>query len=732
MAKKKKRKHKNEEQHGPRLGIEPDVLKGVWSIALVALAAISTLSFMGKAGSLGGMLERLLNTAFGWGMYVAPLLLLVMAVAFLLSWGRHNDKSILLAAGLFFSGLLGFFALTGSDTAEKIAHGGQWGRLVLLPLQSALGLAGAIVVLTSIMVVAVLIGFNISVGRTIAEKIERRRLRDGALGVDAANAALAGVSDMPQFKVKTLGEETDLNESAGGGTEEAADKKNEAEVLAPSFAGAMGDFTLPPIDLLQKESGKPTSGDIEASANIIKRTLQNFGIDVEMGEVNVGPTVTQYTMKPAEGVKLSKVTGLANDLALALAAHPLRIEAPIPGRSLVGLEIPNKTAAQVRLRDLIDKEEFAKSGDLGFALGRDVSGAPVYADLARMPHLLIAGSTGSGKTIALNSVLLSLLYHNAPQRMRLILIDPKRVEFAVYSGIPHLLAPIVVDNAKAVNALKWSVGEMERRFDALAKAGARDIGSYNSNKKVVETEGPMPYIIIVIDELADLMSSKGREVEALIVRVAQMARAVGIHLILATQRPSVEVITGTIKANITARMAFQVASQVDSRTILDMGGAEKLLGKGDMLYLAPDSSKPKRIQGAYIQDTETRGVAEFLRKQVAAIQGIATEDFGSAPGATHSIDFDNAAGGGADDDDLYEEAKEIVVRSQKASASLLQRRLRVGYARAARLLDILEEHNVIGPGEGAKAREVYVVEEDLRGGGASKRPNNNSEDFFSA
>jgi len=390
---------------------------------------------------------------------------------------------------------------------------------------------------------------------------------------------------------------------------------------------------------------------------------------------------------------------------MSLAAHPIRIEAPIPGRSLVGIEIPNKAVTKVRLRNLVEEPNFSQDHKmLTVALGRDVAGTPVFAGLEKMPHLLIAGATGTGKTICLNTLILSLLYRHAPNFLKLILIDPKRVEFPIYNGLPHLLTPVIVDAQTTINALRWAVNEMEQRFEILSGVQARDIIAYNKKFIDGELEEPLPYIVIIVDELADLMASHGRDVEAAVVRLAQMARAVGIHLVLATQRPSVEVITGLIKANITSRVAFQVASQIDSRTILDSGGAEKLLGNGDMLFLSGDASKPRRIQGTFISDKEVKRVSEFLAKQAKAEF---SEEIAQAKGGQSGF-----WGGEEDlDDDLYEEAKKLVVEAGKASASLLQRRLRVGYARAARLLDILESKGIIGPGDGAKPREVYLSPE---------------------
>jgi S-DNA-T family DNA segregation ATPase FtsK/SpoIIIE len=454
------------------------------------------------------------------------------------------------------------------------------------------------------------------------------------------------------------------------------------------------------LSLLRSSVEKPTSGDLRANANIIKRTLESFGISVEMGEINIGPKVTRYTLKPAEGVKLSRLTALNQDLALALASHPIRIEAPIPGKSLVGIEVPNKASAIVRLGSLMSYPEFSAAGNLGFVLGRDVTGEPLFANLEKMPHVLIAGSTGSGKSIMIHSLLVSLLFKNSPSTLRLILIDPKRVELSLYANLPHLIAPVITESKKALGVFRWAVEEMDRRYEILLSAASRDIQSYN--KKFPDEN--LPYIVIVIDELADLMTTYGREVEGTIVRLAQMARATGIHLVLSTQRPSVEVVTGLIKANITARIALQLPSQVDSRTVLDTSGAEKLLGGGDMLFVSSDFSKPRRIQGAFLSEEEVTKVTGFIRDN--------NKNFSENE---EEIKLDNgsnlemfAESGGGDDDELLNDAVRVVAEAKKASASLLQRRLKVGYARAARLLDIMESKGIIGPGEGAKPREVYI------------------------
>jgi len=737
---------KKKDKPRPKFDVHNEAIKTLWGVVLIILFFLSALAFVGKAGAAGAMFHEITKSLFGVGMFVIPFVFLA-ASYILFSSGRRNSYIPLIVGGvLFFSGMLGAFSIF---SREGSMTGGYLGYFVSMPFIKSLGDVASFVIFTGLIFVSVIISFNIRV-KKIIEVFKKRRedkkllSEQGAVGPDSNDDLSKGEDskNKTEFKVKTWQEEGEVQKPSpkadSSGTErakkqsgETGDKEGFAVRNAPQPAG---DFHLPPTELLEKETGRPSSGDIVANANIIKRTLQNFGIEVEMGEVSVGPTVTQFTLKPAEGIKLTRILALSNDLSLALAAHPIRIEAPIPGRSLVGIEIPNKGIAIVRLKNILESDEFQKrQSNLTLSLGRDVSGVAVFANLAKMPHLLIAGSTGAGKTISLNTIILGLLYQNPPNLLKFILIDPKRVEFPVYADIPHLLAPVVVDTQKTVNALKWAVSEMERRFEILAGAKARDIASFNSNKKTVGEHGPLPYIVIVIDELADLMSSRGKEIEALIVRLAQMARAVGIHLILATQRPSVEVITGLIKANITSRIAFQVASQIDSRTVLDMAGAEKLLGNGDMLYLSGDASRPKRIQGAYVTEKEVRRVADYLREEGSKArekeEGAAEEetggrvDFGptrntsaqpavsSREGAGGAIDFDGLDNAGSDDE-LYEEAKKVIIQSRKASASLLQRRLRVGYARAARLIDMLEENGIIGPGDGAKPREVYFERDE--------------------
>ncbi len=483
--------------------------------------------------------------------------------------------------------------------------------------------------------------------------------------------------------------------------------KNTAEKVQPGLALTVASdpsWKFPSLDLLNQKQDKADAGDVEGNAQLIKDSLQNFNIDVEMEGANIGPRVTQYTLRPPSGIKLTRIKALEDNLALDLAAQTIRIEAPIPGKRAVGIEVPNRRKAHVRISSILQSSEWAElDSPLGFAIGKDISGKPIVGALDKMPHLLVAGQTGSGKSVMINTILTSLLYKNSPSDLKLILVDPKQVELKPYDDLPHLLAPVITEPEKCISALKWTVAEMERRYKALSEVHKRNIHEYNALKK----EEGMPYIVVVIDELADLMMMAARDVEALVVRIAQKARAVGIHLILATQRPSVDVITGLIKANIPARVAFTVSSQVDSRTIIDQIGAEKLLGQGDMLLLTADMPKPKRVQGAFITDEETSKVTEFIREQR---QPTYDEDVVSQPvqlggGRGGSVvDY----GGSDADDDMWKDAIKVVVDSRKASTSLLQRRLRIGYARAARLVEAMEEQGIIGPADGSRPRDVLV------------------------
>jgi S-DNA-T family DNA segregation ATPase FtsK/SpoIIIE len=460
-------------------------------------------------------------------------------------------------------------------------------------------------------------------------------------------------------------------------------------------------WEYPPLSTLADAvSGKADRGDIKANAAVIEKTLESFGIAARVAEVNLGPAVTQYALEIALGTKLSKITALGSDLALALAAPTgqIRIEAPIPGRSLVGIEIPNRSLEFVTLKKILASGAMKKAkSKLTVSLGLNVSGQPVVANLGRMPHVLIAGTTGSGKTVCLNSFIASILFRASPSEVKFILVDPKRVELTQYNGIPHLLTPVIVEPDKVLSALKWAISEMDRRYKLFAETGVRNIEAYNE----LSGFAALPYIIIIVDELADIILFAPAEVEDTICRIAQMARATGIHLVISTQRPSVDVITGLIKANIPCRIAFAVSSQVDSRVILDMAGAEKLLGRGDMLYIPPDQAKPTRIQGSFVSEPEIQKLINFLKK--SGVAPVYTEEVTQMP----SVSL-RPGKGEAERDELFADAVRTVCQYDRASASLLQRRLKIGYARAARVLDQLERAGIVGPADASKPREVLI------------------------
>ena len=677
MPRKKKWSEDEDEFKPPFFSyVNPDVKKSIVAVLLLGVTIVLILASFGQAGPVGKFLFKSLTGLLGLGYYLVPLVALVIAVIFLLA------QEIKVVGPTLWGGLLLIIASLGLIDIVFPQSAGLVGNLVGF-IEKPFGRTASLVVVITVILAAIPIILNIPI------RIKRKGGKE-ELTINDPTAMLTSAPAQPSGE-KTR-EETKVIEAMA---------KPAINLRLAAITKARG-YKPPPLSLLNAEIDKPTAGDLRANANIIKRTLESFGIPVEMGEISIGPKVTRYTLKPAEGIKLVRLTALNQDLSLALAAHPLRIEAPIPGKSLVGIEVPNKTAALVRLGSLMNYPEFTKTGPLAFIIGRDVNGDPITANIEKMPHLLVSGSTGSGKSIFIHSLIASMLYKNSPEILRFIMIDPKRVELSVYNGIAHLVSPVIVEGKKAINVFRWAIQEMEERYEKLLKAGARDISSYNTNGR----HGPMPYIMIVVDELADLMAAHGREVESAVVRLAQMARATGIHLVLATQRPSVEVITGLIKANITARVALQVASQVDSRTILDSAGAEKLLSGGDMLFVSAEFSKPRRIQGAYISEGEIQKVARFVRDNNPP--QIKEEMPADGEIKIEPLDFEKLAELEGDDDELYPEAAEVVRQARKASASLLQRRLKVGYARAARLLDLMEAKGIIGPGAGAKPREVYL------------------------
>jgi S-DNA-T family DNA segregation ATPase FtsK/SpoIIIE len=721
-------------------GLSEETRHAIFSILFFALAVLFVLAAFGKAGLVGHYLFDWLSLLLGVGYFTLPLILVILGASFLKETRPNFAVSTIGGAFLFVLSSLGII-----DMILGSGSGGIVGSLISKPTLKLFDFSAGLIILAAIFVISLIILFDrrprITPLVLLWNKLFSRGKNKGR------------ETEEVEIEIAQETETEDKKESPKEEPEEAGETKAEPDKLKTIFGigkkkGAKnisvefmgkGTFTPPPLSLLEGDRGKPGVGDIKANANIIKRTLQNFGIDVEMDEVTIGPSVTRYALKPAEGVRLSKILSLQNNLELALAAHPVRIEAPIPGKSLVGIEIPNHAKTTVGLGTLLSDEVYQKSPKpLLLGLGKDISGNAHFSDLAKMPHLLIAGATGSGKSVTIHTIVNSLLFRNPPENMRFVMIDPKRVELTLYNGIPHLLTPVITDAKKAILALKWAAKEMDRRYNILEGESVRDIASYHKNivepalKKTNNRQRTtdhetgearenypekMPYIVIVIDELADIMTSYPRELESAIVRLAQMSRAVGIHLILSTQRPSVNIITGLIKANVPARIALQVTSQIDSRTILDAGGAEKLLGAGDMLYLSGDMSKPVRIQSAYISETEVKNVVKFLINEYG--DTINEEISLTAPQGKDSL-FESSFEDDEfeDEDDLYEEAREIVIETGKASSSYLQRRLKVGYARAARLLDMLEERGVVGPGEGSKPREVL-----------EKRPQEETQDY---
>ncbi len=769
--------------------------KAIMAILSFLIMILSLLAAFGKAGPVGEYGYQIFTKLFGVGYFLIPIVCALVSIALLQGIEKKFRISKTIGAILF------FFSSLGLINIMKAGAGGIIGGLVARPLIRVLAVGASTILLLVLIIVSVFMLFE--AGLTWEQlsfwRIFMKKVKLGPDGKPLKKGVNGKISDSEEEKIDRAlaNAKSDANEEGSADQKTARDlaieeaiervkKQEEKKKTAmrsgtgngASNSGTNGEFegedgafspaiqvpllkpfTPPPLSLLEKDRGKPETGDIKANANIIKRTLQNFGITVEMDEISIGPSVTRYALKPAEGVKLSRIVGLNNDLALALAAHPIRIEAPIPGKSLVGIEVPNTAKTTVGLATLLGAAEYQNSEKpLFVSLGKDIAGKAHFCNLAKAPHILVAGATGSGKSVTIHALVTSLLYRNSPENMKFIMIDPKRVELTMYNKIPHLLTPVITDPKKAILALKWAAKEMSRRYDALEKTASRDIDSYHKNvlapavkkmigraadagtgknknsdaddEKTTKLPETMPYIVIVIDELADIMQTYPRELEAAIVRLAQMSRAVGIHLVISTQRPSVNVITGLIKANIPTRVALQVASQIDSRTILDQMGAEKLLGAGDMLYLGGEMSKPVRLQSAYIGESEVKSVVKYLineyRDEIMGEINLAMSEpgknepgagaafgskvaLGTAAGAPIDITADSMGLNSAsldDEDDMYEPAREAVISAGKASTSYIQRKLGIGYSRAAKLMDILEERGVIGPANGSKPREI--------------------------
>lgn len=697
-----------------KLKLRKQTIYSIFSLGLLATAGLIIVSFVYPEGRILDRTNALFSLYFGWARILFVVTLLQLSLLFARIKVSFAKTNVVIGYFLVIAALMG------------LSQSGSFGINVFQTIYTLIPVSAAVFFL--LLLVALLgatILFNLSVGEVIeiiqdiTKAITEFVKRVSSLGskkpapVFIKDSLVKG-QPAPQLNP----EKKDLKPGLAAAAAPPPAKVNpnltlltDAKIIQNTPPGEGGEAKIweyPPLSLLSDSAGgKADRGDIKSNAQVIEKTLESFGITAHVAEVNTGPAVTQYALEIALGTKLSKITTLQNDLALALAAPgQLRIEAPIPGRSMVGIEIPNRSPEFVSIKKMLEADPMQQSkSKLTVALGLDVSGNPKVADIARMPHVLIAGATGSGKSVTINAFLLSLLYRNSPSELKLIMVDPKRVELSVYNGIPHLLTPVICEVDKVLSALKWAIVEMERRYKLFASVGVRNLEGYNELAGFTS----LPYLIIFIDEMADVMMFAPVEVEDAICRLAQMARATGIHLVLSTQRPSVDVLTGLIKANIPCRIAFNVTSMIDSRVIIDAPGAEKLLGKGDMLYVPPDQSKPSRIQGAFVSDTEVHRLVDWLKSRGGPVQY--TEEVTSMPSITKSGPGgkQTTANGG---DPLADEAIRIVCQYDRASASLLQRKLSIGYARAARILDSLEQLGIVGPGEGSKPRDVLVRNAD--------------------
>lgn len=685
---------------------------GFFILAVGAIGIFSFFSSTPVAGDNGRLLQSIkgmLLEKFGILSFLAPILLIMFSIHFF-----STKKIKLMKYHISTGSLLLFISLLG------ILETGTWGQAIYESLKADFSTAGAMIILFVSFIIGLVLFLDTSVDAFVilsvgASKVAAQFVTNHLLRTvfqpkkmkTNNNAVKSNEKQKPETFIQDEAKpepKHPVNPAIQPAAVKLIPANKDMKVKAPTAQNSSATWIYPPLNLLNDVDQKEAlRGDVNKNADIIEKTLDSFGIRARVSEVNYGPAVTQYALEITMGTKLSKITALSNDLALALAAPTgaVRIEAPIPGRSLVGIEIPNIRPEIVTVKQLLASAAFTGETDpLLVPLGLDVSGAPKAYSIGKMPHVLIAGTTGSGKSVILNAWITTFLFRTKPSELQMILVDPKRVELSLYNGIPHLLTEVIVEPAKILSALRWTVAEMENRYKEFAKIGVRNLDGYNKVPGVQKK----PYIMFVIDELADLMIFASNDAEELITRIAQMARATGIHLILATQRPSVDVITGLMKANIPTRVAFSVSSLVDSRVIIDTPGAEKLLGKGDMLYLPADQAKPRRIQGPFITEKEVAEVVKFLKAQVPEVHY--TEEIlnQGAAGAGGSALTPGAAGG--DQDPLFNQAVEITSQFDKASASLLQRRLKVGYARAARLLDELEAAGYVSPAEGSKPREV--------------------------
>lgn len=782
MADKKKKSKKAETEYDEGFSLASGVKRSLAAVFFLAFSIFFVLGFAGQAGVFGDFLDQAGGMALGTGKWVFPFVLLAAGLL-LLRRRRHRFSDLLKLGGLLvaFLAFLGLIHLYGSDDLLKAARKGEGGGFIgfglsYVALKFTGNVAGGILLLV-LSVSGLILAFNVSLSDWLGKLVDRWRAMRRAK-TDEADAKEADLTVPAESAVSTETAPMDAAKSdlwqdgsvpsapvaPGQDMAEAADnitnfrfaEDKEVTVPVPLVSTTAGDilpsaspvpkppkkrfahqaWQLPPLELVEKSGHSGDSGDTQKRAEIIRDTLRYFGIEVELGEVQVGPTLTQYAFRPAPGTALTKIVARHSDLALALEAPSIRIEAPIPGKSMVGIEVPNKESSLVRMRDLLQHEQFRvkRPSPLTLTMGADVSGNLIFTDLEKLPHLLIAGASGTGKSVCIDSILISLLYQNTPDTLKLILVDPKRVGLALYHKIPHLHTPVIVESKKVVAALRWAVNEMERRYKLLQDSRSQNLASYLEKRQRGETifvtdhdggtrEEPLenlPYIVIVIDEMADLMMAHGKEADPLVARIAQMARAVGIHLVLATQKPIAEVITPLIKGNITARIAFKTGSLMDSRIILDHNGAEKLIGRGDMLYLSPSSPSPKRLQGVFVSEAEIKAVTDFWRAQrtddddeagTASVPLYNPANVAHLPVASGAAPLDLDADPiktPEEIDALYPDAKQLVISTGLASTSFLQRRLGMGYARAAKVIDLLEENGVVSPQDGAKRRIVLL------------------------
>ncbi len=734
------------------------------SIGIFILISLQTQS----AGQIGKFVRQLLRGLFSAPASVLPYFIILFGILSIIGKINFIDKKFKIAMTISYISFVSLYTVYHSDPVPELVFtlnsfqssyaqgiegigGGIIGNAIAGYSVRLLGRNGSYVFIITVM----LISFMIITGMSLVTILKRfkfvfvklfsllkqftwdfihipdrnqnidtdKKSKDSASWEASTHDSILSKESQLDQKIKILdftkntdeghfaSEELNKNTNHQNKKEKAEEKKEDIDELnlhIQHSQKSQSNYKLPSLDLLDEkkvQNLKNDNKDIIHKAKILEQTLQNFGVEAKVVQVSKGPTITRYEIQPSPGVKVSKIVNLADDIALNLAASNIRIEAPIPGKAAVGIEVPNKHVSPVTLREVLENEKFQESkSKLVFALGKDIAGNPVCADLGKMPHLLIAGATGSGKSVCVNAIIHSILYKATPMEVKLLLIDPKVVELSNYNGIPHLLIPVVTDPKKASTAIHWAVQEMTDRYKSFAKNNVRDIDSYNDKMKK-ENKEPLPKIVVIIDELADLMMVAPGQVEDGICRLAQMARAAGIHLIIATQRPSVDVLTGVIKANIPSRIAFAVSSQVDSRTILDMSGAEKLLGKGDMLFYPVGASKPKRVQGAFISEAEVERVVRFIKSQNVH------NEYDEA--VLEHMENDSSKFSQPPEDDLLEDAIEAVVEAGQASVSMLQRRFRIGYNRAARIIDSMEERGIVGASEGSKPRQVLITKEEL-------------------